>query len=320
MLGVRRTAVSGIRMKPKHWVSILGNFSREGDELIFKGGTVQLQERQSGVEVGNFVSNLTYGGGVIRSRVTFRDLAETSAAGLILYYQPTNGAFVAAQLGGPELCSVRTWSSQDWTVHAAHGQRRQLESQRPYDFQVLASGSRVLITLDTIRVIDTNLPFSLPRGQAGIWAMGSHDIAFSDFEIEAERPKLFVVMQFSDPFNELYRDVIKPVGDDLGFDVVRADDTYGPGIIIADIERHIVEARAIVADITPTNANVFWEVGYAHALRKPTILIAERNTKLPFDVSPFRTLFYENTIAGKSRVEEGLRKHITAIQGEWPNA
>jgi hypothetical protein len=61
---------------------------------------------------------------------------------------------------------------------------------------------------------------------------------------------------------------------------------------------------------------VFYEVGYAHALNKPTILIAERNIKLPFDVSPFRTLFYENTIAGKKKIEEGLRKHITSALSE----
>ena len=83
--------------------------------------------------------------------------------------------------------------------------------------------------------------------------------------------------------------------------------------MIADIVRQIVDARAVVADITPSNPNVFWEVGYAYALRKPTILIAERGTQLPFDVSPFRTLFYDNTIAGKARIEEGLRKHLAAI-------
>jgi hypothetical protein len=34
---------------------------------------------------------------------------------------------------------------------------------------------------------------------------------------------------------------------------------------------------------------------------------------LPFDVSPFRTLFYENTIEGKRKIEERLRNHIQAI-------
>lgn len=84
-------------------------------------------------------------------------------------------------------------------------------------------------------------------------------------------------------------------------------------MIIQDISKHINESKFIIADISPINANVFYEVGYAHALNKPTILIAEKDTRLPFDVSSFRTLFYENTIGGKNKLENGLRKHIKAI-------
>jgi len=47
------------------------------------------------------------------------------------------------------------------------------------------------------------------------------------------------------------------------------------------------------------------------------VLITQHDTKLPFDVSPFRTLFYENTIAGKAKIVEGLRKHLAAIQTDW---
>ncbi len=96
-----------------------------------------------------------------------------------------------------------------------------------------------------------------------------------------------------------------------------ADETYGPGLIISDISKQIIDSKIIIADITPANPNVYYEVGYAHALNKPTILIAEKPTELPFDVSPFRTLFYENSIRGKKQVEDGLRKHIQAILTDW---
>lgn len=61
---------------------------------------------------------------------------------------------------------------------------------------------------------------------------------------------------------------------------------------------------------------MYYELGYAHALDKPTILLAERGKKPPFDISGYRHLFYDNTIAGKTRVEDDLRKHITAILRE----
>jgi hypothetical protein len=121
-------------------------------------------------------------------------------------------------------------------------------------------------------------------------------------------------MQFTSPYNELYSEVIKPICNEFGIESIRADETYGPGLILADVIRQIDEAKFIIAEITPANPNVYYEVGYAHAHNKPTILIADRTIeKLPFDVSPFRTLFYENTIDGKKHIENGLRKHIKAI-------
>ncbi len=62
--------------------------------------------------------------------------------------------------------------------------------------------------------------------------------------------------------------------------------------------------------------NVFYEVGYSHGLNKPTILLSDRKReKLPFDISGFRALFYDNTIGGKTAVEERLRSHLKNING-----
>ena len=72
----------------------------------------------------------------------------------------------------------------------------------------------------------------------------------------------------------------------------------------------------MIAEITPANQNVFYELGYAHALKKPTILLAERGKELPFDISGYRCLFYENSIGGKKAVEDGLREHLEAILRE----
>ncbi len=61
------------------------------------------------------------------------------------------------------------------------------------------------------------------------------------------------------------------------------------------------------------NANVFYELGYAHALGKPTILLAQRDSKLPFDIQSFRVVFYNDSIGGKVEVERNLKKHLEAI-------
>ena len=120
-------------------------------------------------------------------------------------------------------------------------------------------------------------------------------------------------MQFSTPYNELYDEVIAPICDQSKIKAIRADQIYGPEIIIADIMKQINESKIVIAEISSANPNVYYEIGYAQAMGKPIILIAEQGTKPPFDVSPFRILFYENSIPGKKRVEEGLKKHLQAI-------
>lgn len=126
---------------------------------------------------------------------------------------------------------------------------------------------------------------------------------------------IFVVMQFSKEYNELFEDVIKPITEKAGFECIRADEFYTSTPIIKDIVESIKQSTAIIAEITSDNPNVFYEVGYSHAIDKPTILLCDKTReRLPFDVSGFRTLFYENTIAGKKKVEESLKKYLANIK------
>jgi len=65
------------------------------------------------------------------------------------------------------------------------------------------------------------------------------------------------------------------------------------------MQQAIERAAVVIAEITPRNPNVFYEVGYAHALGKPTILLARRGSELPFDIRSYRVVFYDDTIGGK---------------------
>jgi nucleoside 2-deoxyribosyltransferase len=121
-------------------------------------------------------------------------------------------------------------------------------------------------------------------------------------------------MQFSNEYNELFEEVIKPVTEKFGYECIRADEYYTRTPILSDIINSIKDSTAIIAEITPDNPNVFYEIGYSHAIGKPTILLCDKKReKLPFDLSGFRTLFYENTIAGKKKVETSLMKYLENI-------
>lgn len=302
---------------PTNWVSVLGSFDRDEGTITFRGEPPSIENGKPRFSIGNLISDHQFGGGTIEATIRFGSVSENDSAGLILAYRADTQAFVAVTLGGPGLCLIRTWAGAQWINHAIVGSRDFLKPDDSYHLVVRAAGSRIEVSLNGVAIAAASLPYPLPRGSAGLWALGIADIVFEGFQIQRERPRAFVVMQFSSPFNELYSDVIEPTCDELGLAAHRADQTYGPGFILADIERHIIDARVIVAEITPANPNVYYEVGYAHAMRKPTILIAQEKTALPFDVSPFRVLMYENSIAGKGRVQAGLRKHLEAIQSEW---
>jgi len=145
--------------------------------------------------------------------------------------------------------------------------------------------------------------------------MGSDKIVIRHFAVNAQKPKAFVVMQFGQQYDDVYRDVVRGVCDAYEVNSLRADDVAGPGLIIADVIREIASSQLIIADITPNNPNVYFEVGYALAMKKPTILLARKGISLPFDVAGFRVLFYEDSIGGKGKLEEGLRRHLAAILG-----
>jgi hypothetical protein len=104
-------------------------------------------------------------------------------------------------------------------------------------------------------------------------------------------------MPFSAEFDAAYSMFIKPGLEDIGFSIVRADDLLNQRNIMQDVVSNIAEADLIVADLTGSNPNVFYELGIAHALDKPTILLTQSIEELPFDLRSYRVLVYQTHFA-----------------------
>lgn len=295
------------------WAPVTGSFDFASDQVTFNGGTVKYGD-ESGPALGTALCDQWFGGGSISADLLFEKPSERSSCGLLLFYNPTTRAFLFAGLSNEALYGICYFDSSRWQPFSAIGDPMSLKAAQKYHVEVKVRGSLVSLLVNEVEVSSTTLPAPLPRTQTGIWCRDHSEITVRNFKVETEPAHAFVVMQFSSPYDELYREVVKPICAELGIDAIRADETYGPGLIIADVVRQIDEANLVIAEITPSNPNVYYELGYAHARGKPTVLIADREIeKLPFDVSPFRTLFYENSIDGKRRIEDGLRKHIKAI-------
>lgn len=213
-------------------------------------------------------------------------------------------------LGAPYGFAV--FRNNQWDLLGGAGQGSRLEPQKWHALRLAASGSNLALHVNGVEVARAS--HRLTRGQLGVLLQGPGSTAVRNVRATSAQPVCFVVMQFSPEFDELYSEVIRPTCEEFGYRVVRADDYYSTGLIIDDITRSIREASVVIADVTPNNPNVFYEVGFAHGIGKPTILLSDRKRdKLPFDISGFRTLFYDNTIGGKTVVQERLLHHLESI-------
>lgn len=309
-------------MKSKNktsWLPVMGNFEEKKNEIIFKGTKKPYKDQDGketeGAALGLAICDKRFAGGSISADITFTKITPKSACDIVLYYDPENKYTVNAGLTYETPFCIRHFDTK-WTYHAFAGEKGNLKAGKTYHVEAILNGSQVSLFVDEVEVIKKRLPYALPQSQVGIFCADTSDISICNFKVINKKPTAFVVMEFSSPYNDVYSEVIKNICDEQGLKVFRIDEQKGPGIIISDINKAIIEAKLIIADISPNNPNVFYEVGYAHAFNKPTILVAEKGRELPFDVSPFRTLFYENTILGKRKLEEGLSQHINAILSE----
>ena len=105
-------------------------------------------------------------------------------------------------------------------------------------------------------------------------------------------PYVFVLMPFDEDFNDIYELFVKAEMKRAGFSVDRADDIESQQNILRDILERIDKSDLIVADLTNSNPNVFYELGLAHALKKPVILITQSVDDVPFDLKSYRLLEY----------------------------
>lgn len=92
--------------------------------------------------------------------------------------------------------------------------------------------------------------------------------------------------------NKVLRNLIQPVCEDLGYNVVRVDQESSSGNINDSIINHLKHDRLVIADMTGHNPNAFYELGFREALNLPMIPIIHHGESLPFDVSSNRTIMY----------------------------
>lgn len=87
--------------------------------------------------------------------------------------------------------------------------------------------------------------------------------------------------------------------------------------IIDNIKTCIKHCLFAIADIKQPNPNVFYEVGFAHAMGKDVIFIKNKQLgNLPFDISSWHVIVYDGD---SMNYEKMFERVVNMIQRDFPN-
>lgn len=120
--------------------------------------------------------------------------------------------------------------------------------------------------------------------------------------------KAFVLMPFDSEFDTVFDDLIRQPLEEAGYLVERADTGLDQRNILQDVVEGIARADLIIADLTASNPNVFYELGVCHGLGIPTVLITQSMEDVPFDLRSYRCFPYSTHFQNAPALRERLKE------------
>lgn len=111
----------------------------------------------------------------------------------------------------------------------------------------------------------------------------------------------------------IVENVLNKVLEKYDYELIIAHEIHSMGSIGDQVFTNIIGADLVISKLSGWNANVMYETAVAHSFGKPTIMICESGTELPFDLINDRTIFFEDTIEGTGALIEELDKKIPKI-------
>jgi hypothetical protein len=166
------------------------------------------------------------------------------------------------------------------------------------------------------RVLDiTHIPSDVPGGVAK--STDDHLKKVSKGVTVESTDTCFVMMPFAEPIGGYYALIYEPAIKKAGLTPVRADtDIFGTGKIIDQIWAGLRRAKVLVAELSGRNPNVLYELGLAHALHKPVVLISSNEPDVPFDVRHVRVIYYDvnDPFWGEKLIAKVAENIVSAIK------
>lgn len=129
---------------------------------------------------------------------------------------------------------------------------------------------------------------------------------------EAPRLRCFLALRYGQPFQRL-REAVERAVQQARFQSISLEDEQPRLIPFQQVlAGELARADCLIADMTGRNANVFFEVGLAQAMEKPSFLLIEKSEsdQIPFDLQGLQYISYENTLSGLTELTKKLTRTL----------
>jgi hypothetical protein len=119
--------------------------------------------------------------------------------------------------------------------------------------------------------------------------------------------------------DQVLKYVIEPAAAVCGYVALRSDKISEPGNITSQVIAQVLDAPMLVADLTGSNGNVFYELALRHAVKKPFVQLIADGEKIPFDIAGMRTVYLNHRdLDSVQAAKEEIEKQIKAVEGKPP--
>lgn len=143
---------------------------------------------------------------------------------------------------------------------------------------------------------------SFPRS---LNSLAGSEVIFGGDDVRSKPNTAFIIMPI-DPTKPELQDVLKTIKNvckNFGIDAIRADEIEHQEQITDVVLQNIRDCEFLIADLSMERPNVYYEIGFAHAIGKRPILIRKKGTPMHFDLSIHNAREFENLTALENKLE-----------------
>ena len=159
--------------------------------------------------------------------------------------------------------------------------------------------------------VQRNLADSNAKGNSSIIRNEDFVISNSPDHVRQYLDTCFVMMPFGQWADQYYNEIYIPAIRDASFEPIRADEIFVTGSVMEQIWEQITRSKVLLAELSGKNANVFYELGLAHAASKPVICISSAIEDVPFDLRHLRVIIYDiREPSWAAKLKESITEHL----------